>query len=358
MTSTGDYQLYWYDMCVDANSQGTCPHQFVFTTRSNVPANLFRVRTVQDMLKLLPGGESSAPTVVVVLAALLCGNLIARGDWQVLTAIIVAGLSAAVLQLKIVRDLLVLLLVVLFFQTLVRGLVCWQWFGTVSMIILIVWAAEISIGSVVHQDPRSYVLLQDEVSDSAIIRNRCCMDVKLLIFDGDDLVRMIPRNGGLFGGTLVRRDGSICAGSEPPYFVKVFSPFWKELGTFVVECGTYSFRATVPPFVVRQSDSPRFTNSTETMVTICICNEDHWTSSLWLPSAGLVARLLHKGHKVPSQQEQAVPGNCCLRVYTGFLGSSEVAHCFLRQGERAEFVGSITWSRDRLFSSKTTRVFR
>jgi len=358
MASLSEYQLYWYDVkCGAGTLVDACPDQFVFATQASTAARLYRVRSVQDLLQLITGHEQSAERVMAGMIALLAGNLLATGQWRCLLSLAVAVGLALIIDSRIPAVIAVsatlILLTWLFLSTIWRGMVSIDWVLTVTLVLFSTLATFAGVVNVVKQDPRSYVLLQERTNSESsrkcaragpspvAIRNDCCMDVKLLVFDARDIVRWVP-HGGLLAGTLLPRGGVHEVGSKPPYVVKLYAPWEKELGSFIVEDGVYSFRATVPPLQLRSSEQPAFSNCTESTVALCICEVGCLTSSLWLPLAPIFARLSWPVHTL--QPNQAFPlGDrpCQIRVYQGLW---EQACCILRAQESVDYVGTVRWT--------------
>lgn len=176
------------------------------------------------------------------------------------------------------------------------------------------------------------------------------MDIKLLIFNGDDMIRLIPM-GGLLGGSLVPRGASHAVGDAPPYFVKVYAPFEYELGTFLVEGGIYSFRPTVPPFLLAPSTAPMFTNSTQTAIVVCICNADDWTRTVWFPFTWFFARLTKPARTVLPGEGFVLKGDpCVVRIFGGggMERWHEKSYCMANANEHVEYLGSIQWTSQRV----------
>lgn len=369
MTSLSAYQLYWYDIadrdCRQSVNGGV--DQFVFESAADVVADvasISRVKTVHDALQLASGGDADAAAkVAVAVVALLGGNLLALGQWRWFLGFVAFGVTVAILELRAAAEGATVVLLAIFVDTLWRGLVSPEWVAIVALVLLIALVIHVSILSIVQADPRSYVLLKDlgqeSLSSSVVIRNSCCMDIKILVFNHRDAVRMIPV-GGLFGGQVLPRGDSTSIGDAPPYVVKVYGGFGQELGQYLTAEGTYSFRATAPPLVLSCSEKPRFANSTDAPVVVCLCGLTHWTSSVHQPFAPLLARIAWRGQRVAADEEVPIPTPCVLRVYTGCVGLArgvrggiwEEASCVVRAGEQVEYCGSITWRR---VSSKATR---
>ena len=367
MTSQGDFQLFWYD--VRAERELFQPDQFVFESVVECAPSLSRVRSARDLFELLSGGDKEATTkVVVAVLALLGGNLIARGQWAAFFSCVGIFLTVAVFQLQAVARTAAVLLVGHFFKTLWDGLVSFEWLITVLAIVVLAVFIVMVIRITLREDPRSYVLLKERceeegeegVANVALIRNECCMDVKVLSFEANDNVQFVPRGGLLPRGSIVPRGGHIQLGTEPPYSVKIFAPFETELGTWTGVKGHFILRATAPPAIITPSaktpngsgHTSTFRNSTEADVVMCICNHSHWTSSLWLPLSQAIARLYWPGRQIKPSEEVEILGPCVVRVYTGFVnvfgavgGVLEQACCMIRAGEDVDFVGGITWSR-------------
>ncbi|CAE7766594.1 unnamed protein product [Symbiodinium sp. CCMP2592] len=360
MTSFGDYHLIWYD--VRSERDAFQPDQFIFETVVESAPSLSRVRSANDLFELLSGGDREATTkVVVALMALLGGNLIARGQYTAFVSFVGIFLTVGVFQqLKGLAQASAVLLVCYFLKTTIwDGTVSFEWLLTVLVIMVLAVFLVMVIRILSRQDPRSYVLLKEQSSSHhAEIRNKCCMDVKVLSFEAYDNVRFVPRGGLLPEGSVVPRGGLIQLGNSPPYSVKIFSPFETELGTWTDVQGRYVLRETIPALLLRASLGPVsiFRNSTDKSLVLCLCKANHWTSSLWLPLSQAIARLHWPGRVVKPQEEVEVPMvPCVVRVYTGFVnvfgahglpgGILEQACCMLETGEDVDFVGGVTWSR-------------
>merc|ERR1712086_343012 len=146
--------------------------------------------------------------------------------------------------------------------------------------------------------------------------NDSCMDVKLLVFDGSDVVRWIP-HGGVFGGHLLPRGGLHRLGHRPPHAVKFYAPWGKEIGAFLVEGGMHSFRATMPPLLLVPSSPSSFINHTESLVRICICDQGSWSSTPFLPMAAGFARISWPMLSAPPGERVPITTPCVLRVFQG-----------------------------------------
>ncbi|CAE7592726.1 unnamed protein product [Symbiodinium natans] len=381
MTSHGDYHLIWYD--VRSERDLFQPDQFIFeTVHAECAPSLSRVRRANDLFELLSGGDREATTkVVVAVLALLGGNLIARGQWAAFFSFVGIFLTVGVFQqLQALAIVAAIALVCHFVKTLWDGTVSFEWLITVMVIVVLAVFFVMVVRVLSKQDPRSYVLLKESsehtehTEHSALIRNQCCMDVKVLSFEANDNVRFVPRGGLLPKGSVVKRGCDIDLGTQPPYSVKIFAPFETELGTWTDVQGHYVLRATAPPAIITPSSaksptkspsrgkpskpsepSELFRNSTETEVVLCVCQRQHWTSSLWLPLSQGIARLRWPGRLVKPNEEVEVPAPCVVRVYTGLVnvfgvhgpigGVLEQACCMIEAGEDVDFVGGITWSR-------------
>lgn len=354
MVSLSEYELYWYDVNC-GKLVDRCPDQFVFATQASTAAKLHRVRSVQDLLQLISGHERSAEQVMAGMIALLAGNLLAIGQWRCLLSLGVAVVLALIVDSRIPAVIAVsatlILLTWLFLSTIWRGMVSVDWVVTVTVVLFGTMATFAGVVNVVKQDPRSHVLLHEttngegsqkcERPPSVAIRNDCCMDVKLLVFDAKDIVRWVPQ-GGLLAGTLLPRGGIHEVGSRSPCVIKLYAPWEKELGSFLVEDGTYSFRATIPPLVLRSSEQPAFSNCTESTVALCICEVGCLTSSLWMPLAPIFARLSWPVHiLLPNQKIPLWDRPCLIRVYQGLW---EQACCMLRAQESVDYVGTVRWT--------------
>eukprot|EP00929_Paragymnodinium_shiwhaense_P007921 TRINITY_DN111846_c0_g1_i1.p1 TRINITY_DN111846_c0_g1~~TRINITY_DN111846_c0_g1_i1.p1 ORF type:complete len:486 (+),score=55.79 TRINITY_DN111846_c0_g1_i1:124-1581(+) len=254
MTSLSQYQLYWWDLGTQDGDEDchSCPDQFVFTTGEEMPFSLSRVKSLHDLQELLSRGESEAHKVAVAFVALLGGNLVAMGEWEYLLCFVAVGLTVAVLQLRRAAWAMAGLLMAFFFNTVWKGLVSLEWLLTVALVVLLAVMSVVMSDTLSKEDPRGYVLLPEQPSDTVVIRNHCYMDVKLLVFDGYDAVRLIPY-GGLLGGTLLPRAGSCILGINPPYIIKVYAPWGKEVGAFrVPSLSVFGLRATAPPLLLRR----------------------------------------------------------------------------------------------------------
>lgn len=359
MASLSDYHLCWADTGTatagtSSSSAGTglSNGQYVFSTRVEMPFNLRRVRTVQDLVQVLAGGDNLfGERLVVAGLALLVGNLLVTGRWLWLIVSIIAALWFSILVWWKAALVLTALQAWPILNAL-WGELSLEWFAMETVTVIVALMVLAGILYVTQDDPRSYALLREK-SDSAVrIRNDCFMDVKFLVFNGEDTVRMVPQ-GGLLGGSLVRRGETHLVGEEPPYIVKAYAPFEKELGTYCVPSGSYSFRATAPPLLVlpssnrSQQELPSFRNSSEVSVRVAICPATCWTNSLWLPFAPVFARIRWGTKAVGAGTTLVLSGRpAVLRVYPiGFLGSFvELAACSLSANEGAEYLGEIKWN--------------
>lgn len=360
MAYVGDYELCWADADAEPSSQaadaGTDstgledprPDQYIFAARVELPMNLRRARTAQDLLLVLAGGDARAPTgFAVATLGLLFGNLAATGQWILLLAVTTVSVIVAVLEWRGAAQAVAALQACL----LIRSL--WQGFDLQWLILEVatVLGALIVLALVlraIQEDPRSHALLLHQPSAEVLVRNDCCHDVKLLVFDGDDNVRLVPR-GGLLGGVLLRRGATRTIGGQPPYVVKVYAPFARELGTFRVQGGLYSLRATAPALILMESKPGQrtFRNASTQSVDVCVCQSDCWTGSLWLPCSQVFTRLLWSSQRVkPKDSLSLHPGPCFLRVYRagplGFL--QDLASCSLWENEKVEYEGRVTWT--------------
>ena len=348
--SSGDYQLYWSDLSFGVPLQDN-PGQYVFATRVELPFSLRRVRTFQDLVQAIPGGEQSAMQIVVAAIALLAGNLIAMRRWLSLLGFAVTGVVAAIFYLPRTA---VVSFAALVAMTIVDAVstdifVSPDWFITVALVVTVTIFIVGLLLYMVREDPRSHVLWRQKFDSSVVIYNHCSMDIKLLSFDSTDVVRLIP-HGGVLGGALVERGAAHKLGDAPPYFVRVYAPFEYELGSFVVEGGVYSFRATVPPFKMMPSNSPRFTNVTTDCVQICICRANDWTRSLWLPFSCVWARLSGSIYVVKPDENLALNGEpCVIRVFggSGFSSWHEHSCCMVEANESIDYMGSVRWTAPR-----------
>jgi hypothetical protein len=218
--------------------------QFVFTTEGGTDtpedslSSLPRVRSVQDLLDLISVEEKSLTLLLSNLAvgviAVLLGNLAAGGQWLHLFVLTGAGLLAALRATWFGAAGVVTVSACMFWDTLRSvwsGMVSADWLITMFTIVLVALVLFKCFRDSGQEDPRSHVLLMEQPSSHAVIRNDCLSDVKLLVFDGTDICRLVPY-GGLFGGTRVPRGASCCVGTSPPYIVKVYAPFERELGIF------------------------------------------------------------------------------------------------------------------------------
>lgn len=339
----GDFQLYWSSRDAGDTSPRHC-EQFVFSTDQKTPS-LRKVRSVQDLCQLLSGHElPSLDAFAVGGCALLYGNLVAAGQWWRFAFLAASGALMAIWEMRLCGVAVSLLLAWFLLENLqIRASM--HWFKVVVLIVTAALAILRALTAAIREDPRGHVLLR--VADGeCIIRNQCCMDVKMLIFEGSDLVRLVPHDG-LLGGTLVARGASCCLGDNPPYVVKVYAPWEKELGTYLVRDGAYTLHATVPPLLLFPSDSPTLTNLCEATIRVCVCPPDCWTCSLWLPLAPLFARLRWSSQLLPPDQSLSLGGQrCVLHIFgQGPLSAiRQLATCRVDAGEGVEYVGGVQWS--------------
>lgn len=351
MSCLGTYQLYWSDDGVmspangDKGTSARCG-QHVFTSSPGTQAGprLRRVRTVQDFVEAISGSSRSVDWAAVAALAMLCGNLVATGQWLLLVLFLLAGMVLAVLELRVAATAELVALSLLLLSSVRSGMVGFHWMATVTAIVLFAVLALTATSHAVREDPRGHALVCERSSKSVKIRNDCCMDVKMLIFDATDVVRLVP-HGGLLGGVLVRRGALYEVGSESPYIVKFYAPWGRELGAFLVEGGIYSFRATAPPIVLAKSPSPTFTNRSEEPVLACRCGQC-WTNSLWVPMAPLFARLRWPSKLVLPGNTISLDGPCLLRVYVP-RSVDQRACAVLFEGESSEYLGPVLWSTGR-----------
>lgn len=342
--------------------------QFVFASQNDLPLTLQRIQSVHDLLHALSGEQHSAEKFMVSLLAVFVGHWIATGQIVLLTVFAIAGLLTAILDLRCVGALIFASMSVMLASNLWKGVLSIQWLLTVAIVMLVLILILTVIVNLVRQDPRSYVLLMlqhasatteigacRQDTGTVAIRNDCFMDVKLLIFDANDVVRWVPQ-GGLLGGLLLRRGALHVVGQRPPCIVKFYAPWEKELGTFYVDSGKYSFKPTFPPVLLLPSKSPTFTNCTEAAVQICICDEASWIGSLWMPFAPLFARLLSTATRVPPGSEVTIHGPCLVRIFEGLM---EHSCCVVKGSESVQYHGVVRWTpvnKRTVRSSSTTFV--
>lgn len=353
MAALGEYQLFWSDSDATAKSSsnlagslGARDDQYVFTTRVDAPmrSRLRRVKTVYDLLEVIAGKSRSIDGYAVAGLALLIGNLIATGRWMLLLTFALGGALLAVLELRLAAAAGAAVLVELLASSVWDGLVSVEWLVTVAAVVLSALATMTIAAYNVREDPREHVLVSVRPGADVVLRNDTCMDVKLLVFDGADFVRLVPK-GGLFSGVLLPRGGTHCIAGGATHVIKAYAPWGRELGTYHVWGGGYSFRATAPPLLVSPSGAPSFRNCSQEPVIICQCSPQCWTSSLWLPAAPVWARLVWPAVSVAPGQSVPISGPCQLRVYEPSRGAvAERACCALRKGEGAEYVGPMEWS--------------
>jgi len=326
--------------------------QFVFETQGDAPpltVGLRRARSVQDVMKVLGGGGSRGEHVllvsVVTAVSLLGGNLVATGQWLSLVGSAVLLTMFGFLESRWGVRAVLMVMTSALFHTIVTNRVTFQWVITMALVVVFAMFCVEIITSLVKEDPRGYVMIPHGVEGtSVVIENRFAMDVKLLVFDDTDALRVVPQ-GGLLAGTVVPRGASTCIGDQPPYIVKVYAPWERELGTFKVAAGHYKFQATVPPLLLRSEDPPCFVNSSGEPVNVCTCAVDNWTRSLWVPLAPLLARLVFPSRKVAVDESFALSGPCLLHVYdSGLLALRHCASCVVGQGEGVEYLGCVRWT--------------
>ncbi|CAJ1352220.1 unnamed protein product [Effrenium voratum] len=361
-TSSSKYKLYWYDVSFG---------QYVFeasdtSEASEASGGLARVSSVQDLLEHLEllSGDKEMPTKLTVGGlALLGGNLIAQSQFKELLLFVLLYLVLGVFgtagswTASVARSATVAL--VAYLVKAVYDGVSMEWAVTVSVVMFLAVMAVMLVRMASREDPRSYVLLEDEGDVADIdatfgLRNLCFMDVKVLCFDVDDRVQFIPL-GGLLPKDAVLPRNAWKSFAERERLVKIFSPFETELGTWRLS-GRFSLRATAPPVHLSPHPRPVFKNCSESLVMLCICERSHWTSSLWLPFSQFIARVTWPGQKVAPNAEVPLPQRpCVVRVYTGLVfgwgGFFEKACCMLEPGEQVEYDGGITWSRPKTFGS-------
>jgi len=333
------------------------PRQYVFSARSNSEEPLFsslrRAETFPDVLEALLGRSIASSNVgsalVIVAFALGGGNLLATGRWITFVVCLSALAVVAVFEMKGSACLVCVAMVVFFTSTVLMGDTSVQWLATEAFVSLAALTILAMVLQMVQVDPRGHVMLRepcDVATEEVVIKNDCCMDVKLLLFDGTDICRLVPK-GGLLGGVLISRGSSHMLGTKPPYFVKFYAPWERELGGFQVSGGKYSLRETAPALALSTSESPCFTNGSDEHVAVCFCSTECWTCSLWLPLAPLLARLVGwpVSHVAP-QESIKLSTPCMLRVYsTGLLGALfQRANAVVREQESAEYLGSIQWT--------------
>jgi len=370
--SLGEYILYWYcdappisdgDVVDDGAGFAAFPascsasgrrRQFVFAARAEeepLTTTLQRVRTLPDLLHALAGtsygggSEHRAAAATVAVLALLGGNLVAAGRWATLLGLGATGLGLAILETRVGVMLVITVMAWLLCLRVVSGDISLEWAATEVFVVLSALMVFLGVAQCLQEDSRSYVLLLERHRSGVAVRNGCCMDVKLLVFDSSDHVRLVPQ-GGLLGGVFVPRGATHFLGGRPPYYVKVYAPWERELGYFEVPAGEYCFQATVPPLVLAPADEPRFTNSSEEHVAICVCGERCWTDSLWLPFAPVFARLRWPAKRVPPGGSVKLHSPSTLRVYGCGIMGSFVQHACARayKGESAEFTGPYRWT--------------
>lgn len=354
MAALGEYGLYWAS--APRKEDSVCEGrlgQYVFATQGDEPlaAGLRRARSVTELVRALAGGGGSGERAVVGAAvafmALLSGNLIATGRWRSLLGFGTVGVVLAIWEMRTGLPAILVGLVGLFGDTVWEGEASLEWLVTVALTVVLALLVLTVVMNFVQEDSRGYVLLRetnDPVSRT-VLTNSCCMDVKLLVFDGADAVRLVPQ-GGLLGGVLVPRGASHELAGQPPYVVKVYAPWERELGAFEVTSGTYSFQATLAPLVLAPARAALFQNKCQETVAICTTAVGCWTCSLWLPFAPLFARLVWPSQLVAPDGKVELPGPCMLRVYgSGLLGPlAQRASCMVRQNESAEYFGSVRWT--------------
>jgi len=386
MTSLSDYRLWWSSACHAATSpteqaDSVAQEQYVFATQEGQSSTEFeaqslrRVRSVEDMLLLLSGGDhSGAKKIVVFVLALLGGNLVANGQWQYLFTLAMGGVVLAIGAHQAIGKLLILLLGLSFLRSVcgVIASICsngfvlpehLSWCITVALIAVLAVSVMILVQHFVEEDTRHHVLLLKQETGSVTIHNDCFMDIKLLVFDGFDVVRLVPR-AGLLSGSLLKRGCSHFVGNSPPYVVKIYAPMERELGAFLVQRGTYSFRATTPSLQLTSAsfEAPVFKNSSGDPVCVCMCSIDCWTRSLWLPFTSLFARLIWRGVAVAPEGIVPLLGPCVLRVFlTGLKSLSQEAWCMVTAHESAEYTGRVHWSappKKRMPTSSSSEVLQ
>lgn len=333
------------------------PRQYIFSARpcdldeEPLISTLRRAETLPDLVQALLGKNVVSsplvgPILAVTLLSLLIGNLIATSRWLWLVSLCTAGLASATWEVRSWFLAVVGASILVFGFTIFTGSINLKWFLTEAVFVLMSLFILALYTQVMTEDSRGYVLLNTGPGEEVVIQNDCCMDVKLLVFDASDIVRLIP-SGGLLGGVVVQRGARHVLGSQQRYFVKVYAPFERELGSFEVCPGNYSLRATVPALVISDGGPPAFLNNTEEYLTICTYPLTCWTCSLWLPFPSLIARVAQKTMwDVGPQETVDLKGPCMLRVYRGgrlgFL--SQLAFGVLHQGESAEFLGNVRWT--------------
>eukprot|EP00440_Ansanella_granifera_P001609 gb/GFBE01001733.1/.p1 GENE.gb/GFBE01001733.1/~~gb/GFBE01001733.1/.p1 ORF type:complete len:381 (+),score=30.42 gb/GFBE01001733.1/:1-1143(+) len=361
MTSLSDYDLFWCSVQMPlpggSGSFSMPADQYVFTSVGSSPASLSRAQSVQDLLELITQKDKDAVAKVFVgVLALLAGNLIALQQWYVLTSFVLAGLTFAIFPIfrhQLLAYAMMAVLCALLSKTLYEGRASFEWLVIVALVVLVAVISVMVIRMTSRLDPRSHVLLKESPSESVVIRNQCAMDVKILSFDPGDMMLLIPLGGLIPSSAVLPRGDSLCIGDRPPYTVKVFANFETEMGTWANLDGTYILRATAPAVNISRSGLPTFTNCTETPVVVCLCQKGHWTGSLWLPMAQIIARLVWQGQVVAPGKHLMLHGPYLLRVYTGLVGLAhgmpggvvEKACCAVGAGEAVEYVGGISWNR-------------
>lgn len=357
MAFLGEYRLLWASSAREGtessavNTDGpTHCEQFVFEKRGEEPlaVGLRRAKSFADVMRALGGSGSGGAhiglAVVVALLSLLGGNLIATGRWGILLgSVMMIGVSAvaesrAGLLAVVTADMCAV------GHTIAEHEVSLYWFlTTVVALVFGLLLLEIIL-SLVIEDPRGYVMIPEGPDSGVIIENKYTTDVKLLVFDDTDAWCVVPQ-GGLLSGIVVPRGASTHVGDRPPYIVKVYAPWERELGMFEVPAGRHSFQATVPPLLLRPEDQPVFLNSTEERVNVCVCEVDSWTRSLWLPLAPLFARLRYASRQVEAGGSFPLAGSCILHVHgSGLLILRHCATCVVCDGEGVEYLGCLTWT--------------
>lgn len=96
---------------------------------------------------------------------------------------------------------------------------------TVSVVMFLAVMAVMLVRMASREDPRSYVLLEDEGDVADIdatfgLRNLCFMDVKVLCFDVDDRVQFIPLGG------LLPKDAVLPRNAWKSFALRIESLIW------------------------------------------------------------------------------------------------------------------------------------
>jgi len=271
MVSLGEYGLTWCGTTEPASSSGCGKRskdpahgqgwQYIFAAKNNTEepliSSLRRAETLPDLFEALLGhsvsGSQVGPAVAVASLALLGGNLLATGRWVTFLVFLSAYVASAIYELHIVAMALTTFMGALFALTLWTGAASLKWLATEAVLVLVALVVVTVVVQLTQEDPRGHVLVPiGDEQEEVVVQNDCCQDVKVLVFDWGDFCRLVPK-GGLLSGLRLERGASHSLGKRPPYCIKVYAPWERELGNFEVTRGRYSLRETDPAIVLSQT---------------------------------------------------------------------------------------------------------